>query len=1244
MLNIHHVVGQTSTLTNNIVDFSNIQESEGTANITIPFHEISIKGYNLPVNINYNSSGVKVDNESSNVGQNWELSAQSVITRNTNIYFDESTEQLRPISKYKYFPVGQNPYGGSYVECIGIKVEPAKGYLSNLNLAKQIYQDYKNFIPPIGVQTSSVPLNRIKYNLVYDSSLGTFTSDVQPDSFTAVIPNKETFKFMFNHDGIIVTNSTENFKISYDKKNTDYIQEFTLIDENGIKYTFASTETYNTDIYTDNAVAYASNQRNTPYTYTGSKLSNLEQNSINSNTPFCVDDSNYPATPQLIAKYRAPKPVSWYLSKIENIYGETINFEYEKTRTLNIPRAGFGAALQNNNNVTIGGAAGTPLTGGHSILLSEVPVIKAISSNHEKLVFEYRKFRQDVISSGNKNLLKELNSIQLYQNFLDKNIVSSQIKKIQFNQNYILSEDSNMDNVNDFGVYKRLFLNGVDIAGKDGELISSYNFTYKNPARLPQKQSFNIDFWGYFKNGDNIAVFPEVYFYNNNSQNNFDRNVYSIYKRVQNDSGVKINTALGSANNSVFFRDRTPAFDDVSSGILTEIENLGSTTKFVYEPNYFDYYGNKREGPGLRVSKIIKIDNNKEYTKEFFYGNDDNGKGYINLPVQYAYRSVPGNSANMWWPEFNHLIRSVGSLGNRISYDVIRTVNSHGQLNNGSTVNKYSYYNPYYNPGITIGNFNYVSPTFDSSYFIRHQQLNSNAYFYDTTNYITIAEENLDKLNGHLVNQKIFDSNNNLLKEINNDYSLTFNSIPSFSADYEGGTYYNNYLLKYNLKKETNEEKFGNKNIKTETVYSRNQEGKIQEINISGPSYNNKSVIKYLYEEDSSTGSIVKSQNRLNDVSVITRYSGNELLEVQNRKYLDFSFPIMIFNANGTDILYKDMYDFQFEEKSFDGINFSHNQEIVEYGFYGNVKETKINDVYESTIFGYNHTLPIATVTGSRSNPLIAASQSIIAASDNSLSSYNENSLQSELDNFRKNTAHTDFLIKTSVYQPLIGEKISTSSDGSKIFKEYDGANRIKKFLDKDLNIIKEFNYNYVNSERHYNLKQEQTFTRSNCGRLDDAGSYNYIVPAKAYSSKISEAEANQKAVEEISLMGQYSADNFGMCTRKPFNCTINTHSSVADNSSAFFNKINDQIGNKFRGTICFNTKTINWSAIGTNIKVGTINGICRPLTMKSYMNGIDWVLTIYANGDVYARWSNVFSNISQNKTVIINFEFPYDL
>ncbi|WP_143569692.1 RHS repeat protein [Tenacibaculum agarivorans] len=66
----------------------------GSPNMAIPITAISLQGYSLPVNLVYNSNGIRIDQYSSPVGLGWDLIANGVITRRVNDEPDEEVNQV----------------------------------------------------------------------------------------------------------------------------------------------------------------------------------------------------------------------------------------------------------------------------------------------------------------------------------------------------------------------------------------------------------------------------------------------------------------------------------------------------------------------------------------------------------------------------------------------------------------------------------------------------------------------------------------------------------------------------------------------------------------------------------------------------------------------------------------------------------------------------------------------------------------------------------------------------------------------------------------------------------------------------------------------------------------------------------------------------------------------------------------------------------------------------------------------
>lgn len=61
----------------------------GIPNISIPLYNLSLGNLNVPIDLNYSSSGLKVEEKSSWIGLGWSLNAGGVITRSVHNKADE---------------------------------------------------------------------------------------------------------------------------------------------------------------------------------------------------------------------------------------------------------------------------------------------------------------------------------------------------------------------------------------------------------------------------------------------------------------------------------------------------------------------------------------------------------------------------------------------------------------------------------------------------------------------------------------------------------------------------------------------------------------------------------------------------------------------------------------------------------------------------------------------------------------------------------------------------------------------------------------------------------------------------------------------------------------------------------------------------------------------------------------------------------------------------------------------------
>lgn len=127
--------------------------------------------------------------------------------------------------------------------------------------------------------------------------------------------------------------------------------------------------------------------------------------------------------------------------------------------------------------------------------------------------------------------------------------------------------------------------------------------------------------------------------------------------------------------------------------------------------------------------------------------------------------------------------------------------------------------------------------------------------------------------------------------------------------------------------------------------------------------------------------------------------------------------------------------------------------------------------------------------------------------------------------------------METYTYDPVYGVTSMTNANDQPSFYEYDAFGRLWIIRDQDRNILKRICYNYVGQQEncniytYWNVEKSQSFLRDNCPPGSTAGApYSYVVPANTYYSHISQADADQKALDDIALNGQAAANTSGEC------------------------------------------------------------------------------------------------------------------
>ena len=332
--------------------------------------------------------------------------------------------------------------------------------------------------------------------------------------------------------------------------------------------------------------------------------------------------------------------------------------------------------------------------------------------------------------------------------------------------------------------------------------------------------------------------------------------------------------------------------------------------------------------------------------------------------------------------------------------------------------------------------------------------------------YNFILENDLDK--GLLVKQEVYGLDNKLRSSLTNTYQMDtgFTSNSQNGIGYQSigysillkgkfatnlntmpGVIDQNYHIAYQLmpiqsawiKKtaETFRTYFDNAYIDQTKTYTYEDIELPTQINTT---YKNKSIVeKFTYPK---SGDLLFTHNKKAEVVKYELFENSVKLQSIENVYANWGNNIIdikeIRTSKGTAAL-----------QSVDKILHRDNRN-------GNVVEMEIAGVKETYIYGYGSNLLIATIRNASKETVASA----LGVSVSNLFTIDETKLV-QLNNLRNNASLKDALVTTYEYKPLVGVTKITDPKGVFLTYEYDTTNRLQKIKDQAGNIIEEYQYNY---------------------------------------------------------------------------------------------------------------------------------------------------------------------------------------
>ncbi|MEW7399319.1 DUF5977 domain-containing protein [Elizabethkingia anophelis] len=182
-------------------------------------------------------------------------------------------------------------------------------------------------------------------------------------------------------------------------------------------------------------------------------------------------------------------------------------------------------------------------------------------------------------------------------------------------------------------------------------------------------------------------------------------------------------------------------------------------------------------------------------------------------------------------------------------------------------------------------------------------------------------------------------------------------------------------------------------------------------------------------------------------------------------------------------------------------------------------------------------------------------------------------------------------------------------------------------------------NENSSCSSVYYNTEKSKEFIRSNCQNNELPSYYTYTVPARKYSSSISQADADQQADIDINQNGQLNANNNALCQTGV--CTISPKVNMANKEVSYYNGNINVIIEFYPQHIT----SINFND-GKFKLIGTISSLCAPkYDIYKEFSEIDnnsrrnWELRVTPSGDISIRL--IGPNIPSGSGSHLEFSFP---
>ncbi|WP_431608868.1 hypothetical protein [Chryseobacterium sp. 'Rf worker isolate 10'] len=428
----------------------------GVAQTSVPIYAIRESGFEMPISLNYNASGIKLDDQATWVGLGWDLMPEGIIYQDVRGKADQNDISYSTPNEYTPFYNRLEAYPGGTGR---FKVVKQKGFVGYDWCTIGNQQNPGCFPPssPSGSDGNTV-VNEIVFGKNADVDIFRFSFFGHSGSFFINLQTRE----------IVQLEKNENLKFEV------YNDQIIATDNNGIKYYFGQKEVF---------LSYNGTSLSEEFSSRSYKINKIVLPN-NKEISFEYQDANYNF--YSFAQQRNIRTSAYSLGSVDMCYGK-INYQFEPAQ-----------AILNNSNVKIL----------KKIKTDELEIIFNLGDRQDINLYSWNNLKKlesiDFINRRNNKKLKSLDFTYTYFPYQD-NFPSAITELQNFNQ----MKDA-------FG--KRLKLDKVSffIYDNNGNKISDNNefkFDYNLSNTLPPKVSFAKDFWGYYNGYSSNYLLPDLSFY-----------------------------------------------------------------------------------------------------------------------------------------------------------------------------------------------------------------------------------------------------------------------------------------------------------------------------------------------------------------------------------------------------------------------------------------------------------------------------------------------------------------------------------------------------------------------------------------------------------------------------------------------------------------------------------------------------------------------------------------------------------